>query len=170
MAQHGLQFLAVEPAHDARSDADDGGPGAAARREGVGDVALGDADLGLRHVGQRAEAVHDRMQLRCLLLRDHTGVHREQGDLVGEVVLGEQQATGDDDDHPGLDADGQQRPDEHDVEQAEQEDGDRHPGREAGILRVSGAHEPACSSSTSAGSSSRSAFTSASDALGSGRT
>ena len=128
VAQHRLKFLVVEPAHDARGDADDGGPGAAARREGVGDVALGDTDLWLRHVGQRAEAVHDRMQLRCLLLRDHTGVHREHGDLVGEEVLDEQQATGDDDDHSGRGAGGQQRPDEHDVEQPQQEDGDPHPG------------------------------------------
>jgi len=107
--------------------------GVAAGCEGVGHVGRRDGDLGLRHVGQRAEAVDDAVELGRLLGRDLLGVHGVHGDLGAEPVLAEQEPDPDDQDQDEAVEEGEEDADERGVEHDEEEPRQEHPVGQAPV-------------------------------------
>ena len=98
VGQYRLELFVVEARHDAPRGTDHGVFGVASGGEGVGHIHLGDTDARLLHIGEQAQTVDDLVKTRLLLGCDLVRVHREHGDLVREVVLREDQRTGNDDD------------------------------------------------------------------------
>ena len=133
VAEHTLELFGVEPAQDARGRADDRMLRVASGGERVGHVCVGDRDARLGHVGERTQAVHDAVQLRRFLGRDDASAHAVERHLVGEVVLREQQAARDDDDETDADVLSNQQRNDSDVQRADEEHRERHPGDEASV-------------------------------------
>ena len=100
----------------------------------LGIVRLGDGDLRLGQVGLDAEALDHRVQLGRLLRRDLARAHRVQRELVGREQLKQREAAADQQDHraararPAMSATAK-----NDVERAEQEQREQHPGLEARV-------------------------------------
>jgi hypothetical protein len=88
---------------------------APAGRERVRHIRRDHRDARLRQVGQRAEPLDHRVQLRRLLGPDHLGPGRGQRDLVRGEVLEEREPADDHDHHqdPG-------------IEDLEEDDGEDH--------------------------------------------
>ena len=116
VGQDGLELGLVEAAHDAPGGAHHGVRRVAPGGEGVGHVDVGDGHPGLLHVGEGAEPVDDAVELGLLLGGDDVPVHAEEGDLVREPVLAEQEGRGDDEDHAEVEADGEEDADDQGVE------------------------------------------------------
>ena len=141
-----LKLLWGQPAHQVIGHAEHRVVGAAPSREGVRHIRVGDGHPGFRHVRQRAEPVHDAVQLRCLLRGDLAGPGRPQGDLVRvkQRPDGETAAEDHREKHDrgvgcvicGPDAD--DRGDECDKHQPEQEHGRGHPHRQSPVGCIPG--------------------------------
>ena len=143
--EHALELVVVQPALDALGHAEHGVLAVAPGREGVRQVGGGDRHPGLVHVRERAQPVHDRVQLRLLLRGDLAGARGGQRDLVAVEERDERRAAAEDQRHDddrsrarvrgAHQADDQRN--ERDENQAEEEHRRRHPHGQAPVGRVS---------------------------------
>jgi hypothetical protein len=118
-------------------------------------------------VGERAQPFDEAVQLWRLVRGHDAASHAEQGDAVGEVVLQAEQDHGDCEDQDERHAERGQGHHEHDVDQAQQEHREEHPGRELDVPREAA---PACHQPGIRPSSDSSARTSSIVASGPGST
>src|SRR5664280_2455197 len=133
VGEHRFELGVVKAAHQAGGGTHHRAVRAASGGKRIRDVGVGDCHPGFLHVRHGAQPVDDAVELGCLLRGDQSPAHPEQGDLVGEPVLHEEDGAGEDQNQGPRQTERDEQPDDDRVEDHDHQPGGEHPDAQAPV-------------------------------------